>query len=263
MIAWVGLGLSLWMTLLFATCVAHELIHRRAKPYALLGHLLSGFCGYPLLGAEHMAHHGRPGDTERGEVASNAESVWAFAARRARRIGADLLGSQAPVWRLHCRSQSAVWMRAAVASMAFTVFAFALIAGWRGLILYLAALLGVSFGIQIITYVQHWALDRESIGPRVAYGRGWEDDCRFQAWITLAISLHDRHHQNTRQPFYRLSLTPDSPRLPAGYVLLMFASMVPGVWRRIMQPALTRWLANPSAPPSAGRRLTCFGLHRP
>ena len=27
----VGLGLSLWMTMLFATCVAHDLIHRRDR----------------------------------------------------------------------------------------------------------------------------------------------------------------------------------------------------------------------------------------
>ena len=93
----------------------------------------------------------------------------------------------------------------------------------------------------------------------MGYGRGWEDDCQFQAWITLNISLHDVHHREPRLPYYRLQLTPDSPRLPAGYVMLMFLSLVPPIWRLAMGPALARWVEFPSEPVSAGRRLTCFG----
>lgn len=258
-VSWLGLGLSLWMTLLFATCVAHELIHRRDKHQALLGHLLSGFCGYPVLGAEHLAHHGRPGDIERGEVAAEAEPMWAFVARRMRRIGIELLGPRAPAWRLGRRTPSLVRTRAALVTTVLTATAFASLAGWQGFILYFGAAMGVTFGLQLITYIQHWGLGDEAIGARVAHGRGWEDDCRFQAWVTLSISLHDQHHQDTRQPFYRLNMSPDSPRLPTGYVLLMFASMVLPVWRRAMRPARARWMRNPGAPLSAGRRLTCFG----
>jgi hypothetical protein len=85
--ATIGLGLSLWMTLLFGTCVAHELIHRRAKWHALLGSMLAGFCGYPALGFEHLAHHARPGDTHLAEYPLRDESVWKFAGRRTKRVG--------------------------------------------------------------------------------------------------------------------------------------------------------------------------------
>lgn len=258
-VSWIGLGLSLWMTLLFATCVAHELIHRRGKHQASLGHLLAGFCGYPVLGAEHLAHHGKPGDIERGEAAAEAEPMWVFAAKRMRRIGIEFLGPGAPAWRIGCRSPTLARTRAAMAATVLAAIAFASFAGWRGLVLYIGAALGVSFGLQLITYIQHWGLGDQAIGARVAYGRGWEDDCRFQAWVTLSISLHDQHHRDARRPFYRLNLSSDSPRLPTGYVLLMFASMVPSVWRRLMQPARARWLTNPAAPLSAGHRLTCFG----
>lgn len=256
-----GLGLSLWMTLLFGTCVAHELLHRRDKRHAMLGHMLAGFCGYPALGMEHLAHHARPGDTRLAEYPLKAESVWQFAWRRMRRIGAELFGLGAPTWDLRAQMPNLVRMRAAMLVTALTWTSFGAIAGWPGACLFLAMMIGVAFGIQLITYIQHWGLGDDSIPERIAYGRGWEDDCRFQAWVTLNISLHDRHHRDSRRPYYQLELSPDSPRLPAGYVLLMFASLIPPVWRHVMVPAFVHWLRVPESPLSAGRRLTCFGIH--
>ena len=155
---------------------------------------------------------------------------------------------------------SATRLRWALLATVGMAAAFAAIAGWRGALLFGLLAVGVAFGVQIITYIQHWALGQDSLGNAVGYGRGWEDDCQFQAWITLNISLHDVHHREARLPYYRLQLSPDSPRLPAGYVMLMFASLLPPVWRRAMEPALARWFESPAEPMSAGRRLTCFGL---
>lgn len=255
-----GYGLSLWMTLLFATCVAHELFHRRDRRQAALGHMLAGFCGYPLLGVEHLAHHARPGDTARAECPRVDESVWAFAGRRLRRIGREFLGPGAPLWSASAGQPSLMRLRLALITTAVTAAAAAAFAGWHALVLYAAVAAGVAFGVQLITYIQHWGLGDDHVPDRVAYGRGWEEDCRFQAWITLNISLHDGHHRDARRPYYRLGLTADSPRLPASYVLLMFAAMVPPVWFRVMTPALGYWLRSPASPVSAGRRLTCFGF---
>ncbi len=257
-----GIGLSLWMTLLFGTCVAHELIHRRERKHALLGHVLAGFCGYPALGAEHLAHHARPGDTRRAEYPRIAESVWWFASRRTLRVGREVFGPGASVWRRTASSPTAGGIRVALLATSLAWASFAVVGGVAGAILYALMVFGVTFGVQLITYIQHWGLGDDSIADRVSYGRGWEDDCRFQAWVTLNISLHDQHHRNSRRPYYRIDLSPDSPRLPAGYVLLMLASLVPWVWRRVMAPAFQHWLSAPASPLSAGRRLTCFGLHR-
>jgi alkane 1-monooxygenase len=257
----VGYGLSLWMTMLFATCVAHELFHRRDRRQATLGHVLAGFCGYPLLGVEHLAHHARPGDTARVECPRVNESVWGFAGRRLRRILAEFLGPQALVWSRSTTQLGIVRLRLALMTTVATAVAVAVLAGWRGLVVYAAVAVGVAFGVQLITYLQHWGLGADHLGERVAYGRGWEEDCRFQAWITLNISLHDGHHRDSRLPYYRLGMTPDSPRLPASYVLLMFASLVPPLWFAIMKPALAHWVRSPTSPLSAGRRLTCFGLY--
>lgn len=259
--ATVGTALSLWMTLLFGTCVAHDLIHRRDGRQAVLGYALAGFCGYPALGMEHLAHHARPGDTRRAEYPLRSESLWRFAGRRLKRVGTDLFGPGATVWNPRVRLPNPARTRAALLATALTVVAFCVMGGVASAVLYLVVCGAVAFGIQLITYIQHWGLGDDSIPDRIGHGRGWEDDCRFQAWVTLSISLHDQHHRDSRRPFYRLDLSPDSPRLPAGYVLLMFASMVPSVWHLLMEPRLTRWILMPDRPQSAGRRITCFGLY--
>ncbi|MCO5122381.1 MAG: fatty acid desaturase, partial [Rhizobacter sp.] len=175
----------------------------------------------------------------------------------------ELLGPGAETWRPRAQSLTVMYTRIALMCTALTWIGFTAIAGAPGMYLYLAATLGVVFGVQLITYIQHWGLGDDSIPGRIAYGRGWEDDCRFQAWVTLSLSLHDQHHRDSRRPFYRIGPSPDSPRLPAGYVLLMFASLVPPVWRRVMATPHQYWLASPASPLSAGHRLTCFGLREP
>lgn len=257
---WLGYGLSLWMTALFGTCVVHQLIHRRDRAQATTGHALAGMCGYPLLGAEHLAHHARPGDADRAEVPRRQESVWEFAVRRLARIAREFLGPGAALWARGHATATMVRLRWAMLALVAMAGAFTALAGWPGALLFGLIAIGVAFGVQIITYIQHWALGDDSLGGAVSYGRGWEDDCQFQAWVTLNISLHYVHHREPRMPYYRLQLTPDSPRLPAGYVMLMFVALVPPVWRRAMEPALARWLEFPGEPVSAGRRLTCFGL---
>ena len=75
-----GTTLSLWMTLLFGTCVAHELIHRRDGRQAVLGFALAGFCGYPALGMEHLAAHstdrGHPFQADRGQCSERSRTPW-------------------------------------------------------------------------------------------------------------------------------------------------------------------------------------------
>ena len=157
------------MTLLFGTCVAHELIHRRDKRQAMLGHVLAGICGYPALGMEHLAHHARPGDTRLAEYPLKDESVWQFAGRRMWRIGSELFGPAAPIWSL--RAQMPNLVRTAYRrclSTALTWASFAAIGGWPGACLYLAMMIGVAFGVQLITYIQHWGLGDDSIPDRIA-----------------------------------------------------------------------------------------------
>jgi fatty acid desaturase len=257
----VGLGLSLWMVMLFATCVAHELTHRRDPRQAMVGQCIAGMAGYPLLCNEHLRHHARAGDTSSAEWPRVEESVWRFAARRAWRIFSEAYGSRSSFWRLRARGRHVWGLRVATLTALATASLFAVAGGWRGLVIYLGAATAVTFGMQLFTYIQHWGLGDDRLGERSARGFGWEDDCRLQAWMTLGISLHHSHHQSTYRPYYCATLAGDSPRLPAGYVVLMVVCLFPRLWRAAMQPALEHWERSPNDPRSPGRNLTCFNLY--
>lgn len=261
-VAALGWALSLWITLMFGNCAAHELLHRPLLAERTIGHMLAGLGGYPLLGYEHHRHHRMPGNTAAAEWPTASESVWRFAARR---LAAIMRESIAPRGLLMCgnaRSPTVRGLRIAFATTLATWMFFGIAAGWHGLLLYLGVVVLVGFAMQLVTYMQHWGLGDDSVVDAKAGEYGWEGDCRFQVWLTMGLSLHHAHHRNGSLPYYRIGLDPASARLPAGYVLLMFAAFVPPLWRRVMRPALEHWRSRPTAPLSSGRRITCVALYR-
>lgn len=258
----IGWMLSLWATLMFATCVAHELLHRRNRVDRILGHILAGVAGYAVLGHEHTRHHHLPGSTAAAEWPKLSESVWRFAVRRISKILLESLGPRGPALAGNRLASAVRGLRIALGTTALTITLFLLAAGWRGLLIYLSILVLVAFTMQVVTYLQHWGLGDDSL-PDARHGDyGWEGDCQFQAWVTLGLSLHHSHHRSASQPYYRLALSMDSPRPPAGYVLLMFVALVPAVWLRVMMPALSYWKAQPTKPLSSGRKLACVAFYR-
>ena len=259
-----GLGLSLWMTMLLATCVAHDLLHRRERWMRLAGHWLAGFTGYPVLAFEHWSHHARPNDTRGAQCPLQSDSVWWFSARRIGRVfsHAYAIGAGFRIRRSPANSGYRQGLRVATAVTLITWACFALAGGWTGVLLYGGMMVGVTFGVQSITYIQHWGLGDDQLGVNQAMNLGWEDDCQVQAWITLGLSFHMAHHEQSQRPYYRLTLTADSPRLPAGYLLLMVLCFFPRAWKKMMLPALQHWQRDPTHPRSSGRHLACFALYR-
>ena len=152
-------------------------------------------------------------------------------------------------------------MRLSFAVTAASWALFTLSMGATGFVMYLGLVAGVAFGIQLINYLQHWGLGDDSIADADLRNLAWEDDCLFQAFITLHLSFHQSHHQSSRLPYYRVELAADSPKLPAGYVLLMLVCLFPRWWFRIMLPVLAHWKRQPECSPAAGRRLTCFAAY--
>lgn len=257
-----GWTLSLWVTMLFATCVAHDLLHRRSRAGRLLGHVLAGVSGYPLLGYEHNRHHNLPGNTAAAEWPREDETVWRFALRRLIAIGAETLGPRGMLLVGDSRSPTVRGLRLSALTTGIALVTLGWAAGGPGVVIYSACCALVTFSIQLVTYMQHWGLGDDSCHDAKAREFGWESDCRFQAWVTMGLSLHYTHHRRGALPYYRIHLASDSPRLPMGYVLLMFVAFVPPLWRSLMTPALRYWKSRPSSPLAGGRRLICVALYK-
>ena len=213
--------------------------------------------GYPVLEHEHRAHHATSGAVRVPEWPGVGESVWRFSARRMLHVLRTAWDGNAAAAQRAGRLYRG-GLPTALASMAATAAAFGVALGWAGVLFYLSVSLGVLWAIQAITYVQHWGLGRDSLPAAASGSFGWEDGCRLQRWLTLSISYHQAHHHGTAVPYYRQTIEPGSPRMPGGYVVLLFASLVPPVWRALMMPALQAWKLNPHAQQAAGRRLFCI-----
>jgi alkane 1-monooxygenase len=256
-LAW--FGSSLWAVYLFGSCVAHELVHRSDALSRNIGRVLSGLIGYPLLEHEHRAHHMQNGDADAAECARLDESVWAFTFRRLAHVVSkaregDMLMAARRGHRL------AGGLPLSLAATLATAIGFAWAAGPAGLVMYSVVACAVAWAIQAITYIQHWGLGGDRLHDVQVADLGWEDHCKLQSWLTLGISFHQAHHRSSSVPYYRLQPTQDSPKAPAGYIVLFFASLVPPVWRALMVPALLRWQRAPLTQRTAGRSLLCLKL---
>lgn len=255
-LAWFG-G-SLWAAFIFASCVAHELVHRTTIVSKTMGRVLSGVIGYPLLEHEHQAHHTRSGSVEMAEWPRVDESLWPFTVRRFGLVfrtawDGDVMMAARRGHRL------AGGLPVAVGAMLGTAAIFAWAAGLAGFLLYACVVAAVAWTLQAVTYIQHWGLGSDHVPNAATANLGWEDRCQLQAWLTLSISYHQAHHRAATVPYYRQQPTHGSPRAPAGYIVLLFASLVPPIWRALMLPALERWQRTPHAQRAPGRRLICIG----
>lgn len=254
--------LSLWVVLMLATCVAHELLHRKDRFERILGHALTGTAGYPILGYEHLRHHRLRGSTSEAEWPKLSDSVWTFGGRRLGRLASETVGRRGTAWFGSSASPTVRGLRVGLTATMLTCAAFGAAGGWAGATVYALTALFVAGGVQLVTYMQHWGLGDDHLPDSRSRDLAWEDDCRFEAWLTMSMSVHQTHHFDAGRPYYSLAPTPGSPRVPTGYVLLMFAALVPAVWRRTMRPALDYWMAHPDASPSAGRRILCATAYR-
>ncbi len=258
---WIWLGLSLWTCLFFAVVVAHELIHQGGHRRRI-GWLLAGAAGYPLLAHEHLPHHSTSGNVDLAEWPRRDESLWAFVARRTRRAIRSAAEHNAILAARRGRIAVHGGLPEAITATIIVAVTFAWAAGLAGLALYLCVAAGVHFGVQAITYLQHWGLGVDSVEGADEGRFAWEDRCQFQVWLMMHLALHHAHHQRSSTPYYRLAPHPRSPRLPAGYVLLLFASFFPPLWRWLMTPALESWKHNPDAHVEPVRwRLVCLPGH--
>lgn len=250
---------SLWATLLTATVPAHELIHRPDRMSQRTARWILGVAGYPILSHEHVGHH--KGHSSRAEWALATENVYAYSVRQIRT-------SLKNVWErdlfLRAKKGHGVLrgeLFEAVLVTLLTALMFTLAAGMKGLALYAAMVPLMFFFIQLMAYIQHWGLGEANAEGLAKRPFGWEDACQVQAWLTLNLSFHESHHRTPSTPFYRLAISKNSPRLPAGYVVMMVAAFFPPVWRRLMAPALRHWQACPDQPLSVGRTLVCVNLN--
>lgn len=226
--------------------VAHELIHRPARPMRLLGRLIYSTILFGHHASAHLrVHHVHVGSRADPNSARRGEGFYRFAIRawpgsfRAALVAENRLRGGRFVWLSH----------------PFTLYVgvgtglVLLSAAWLGLA-GVAALLFLSgyaqLQILMSDYVQHYGLRRqtladgrlEPVGPQ----HSWNAPDWFSSAMTLNAPRHSDHHVTPSRPYPALRLDPARmPQLPHSLPVMAVLALVPPLWRRVMNPLCDEW----------------------
>jgi alkane 1-monooxygenase len=253
-----GLTVSVGMTAgIFGIVAAHEMVHSHSRAERGLGLSLFACLGYMHFRIAHIhGHHVRgatfedPTSARRGEsvyhfvvrsVVGQVGEAWAFEARRLRRRGRPVLG---PGNRMLVYLVVEVAILAVVATLGPRAVAF-----WIG-----EALIAILM-LELFNYIAHYGLARRrnasGVYERMDARHAWNSARRMNNWSLFNMGRHSDHHRRPSQAYQRLSAVPDAPQLPAGYAEAILLSLVPPLWRRVMDPRVDRWMGEPAPAPMA------------
>lgn len=248
-LAAVGLTVSVGITAgIFGIVAAHEMVHSHVSAERGLGLTLFACLGYMHFRIAHIhGHHVRgatfedPASARRGEsvygflvrsVAGQLGEAWAFEARRLRRRGRPVLG-------LGNRM------------LGYLVVELALLAGvtlvgWRALGFWIGQAGVAILLLELFNYIAHYGLQRRrdagGVYERMDARHSWNSARRMNNWALFNMGRHSDHHRSPSRAYQRLSALPGAPQLPAGYAEAILLSLVPPLWRRVMDPRVDQWM---------------------
>ncbi len=224
---------------------AHELLHAKENIDQILQRITTSFLFYPHYKLIHIrSHHLHVGTAEDENTAWFNESVYAYFYR-------TIPGSMIRSWRLEARrfvsgGQPDRWgiIRNKMFSYALgqlaLLLALYLLSGWRGLLFYLAQIIGAHIVLESVNYIQHYGLLREqSEGEydKTAAEHSWDTYHFFSSYVTFRVGHHSYHHLAVK-PYYLLATEPQAHKLPAGYFWTIAMVLLPPWWRRVINPRL-------------------------
>lgn len=231
---------------------AHEMVHQRNRWERLAGELLLVSVGYGHFATEHVhGHHVTvatprdPATARRGQgfyafflraVALGLVSAWRIERGRLARRGRPVWHRSNPFWRY------------ALGTAGFAALSWA-IAGPFGLVLFAVQCLMAVYQLEGVNYVEHYGLTRRHLGggrfERVGTQHSWNAAHTVSNWVLINLQRHSDHHYRPDRRFPLLQHHPWSaaPQLPAGYPVMIWLSLVPPLWFRVMDPRVRRWRA--------------------
>ncbi|WP_051111492.1 alkane 1-monooxygenase [Mycobacterium sp. 141] len=222
---------------------AHELGHRNARLERRLSKIALAQTCYGHFFVEHnRGHHVRvatpadPASSLMGQslyrfiprsVIGGLRSAWALEARRFTR------GGKTP-WTLRNNVLNA-WLMSLVLFCGLAV--------WFGPVV-LPMLIGqaiVGFCLlEAVNYLEHYGLRRQRLPSGryepVSARHSWNSNTLVANVFLYHLQRHSDHHTNPQRRYQTLRSLDEAPQLPNGYGVMFVLSLVPPLWRRVMDP---------------------------
>jgi alkane 1-monooxygenase len=248
-----GLTLSCGLTAgVFGFLAAHEMVHSphpAERAYGLL--MLAGLLYMQFAIAHLVGHHRRaatfedPATARRGEsayaflvrsIGGQARESWAHERERLSRAGKPVIGpgNRLIVWGL-------IELAVVVAVGLFS---------WRALAFFLAQAALAIVMLELFNYIAHYGLMRrrlpsgalERLGPQ----HSWNSARRMNNWSLFNMGRHADHHRFSARPYHALEVLPGGSELPSGYAAAILLSLIPPLWRRVMDPRVDAAMGSPT-----------------
>ena len=225
----------------FGINVAHELGHRTRRHEQIMAKMLLMTSLYMHFFIEHnRGHHKTVSTDEDPASARYGESLYAFWGRsvvygwlHAWTLEADRLRAAGrPVISIHNEM-----LRMQVLQVLFVV-AIGLLFGWMAAGLFIGAAVFGFLLLETVNYIEHYGLRRR----KNEHG-AWEKTLPVHSWnsnhpigriLLFELSRHSDHHYIPSRPYQVLRHFDEAPQMPTGYPGMMFLSLFPPLWFRVM-----------------------------
>lgn len=249
---WEGVGFALSMALAtgFGATAAHELCHHHQRFDQFMGVLLflpismTNFWIY-----HNYGHHNKVATPEDPATAKYGDTVWVHAPRSiwkkfwlAWEVEAQGLQRMGLAF-FHWRNRM-IWLTALEIGW---VIAMVVVFGWLAAPLLLAMWAFPRLLLGAADYLEHYGLGRRKLADGtyepVRPVHAWDDSYLVSSLFFCQIDRHSDHHTNPSRPYQILRVMDDAPRLPYGYLTMLFVTLVPALWRKMIHPIVEEFYA--------------------
>lgn len=226
-----------------ANNAAHELGHKRAGTERWLSKLALAQSCYGHFYVEHnRGHHVRVATVEDPASARFGENVYRFAIR-------SVFNGARSAWHLEsgrlARQKLSQWSprNEVLHSWLLSIALLAGLAVWfRPVVLpwlFGQAVVGV-FLLETINYLSHYGLRRKKLPSgryeRLRHEHSWNSNTVIVNVFLLHLQRHSDHHADPMRRYQGIRDSQDAPRLPGSYGAMLVLTLIPALWRRVMDP---------------------------
>ncbi len=242
-IEYLGLTVSIGLLGGAAINVAHELGHKQPVIERWLAKIVLAQVAYGHFYVEHnRGHHRRVATPEDPASARFGENFYLFWLR-------TVTGSVLSAWNIERKRLAATgkspfsFANHNIQAWSMTVMLFGLIVILFGLaalpMLLLQALIGISL-LESVNYVEHYGLARrKDVNGQYECCRpehSWNSNHTVTNIMLFHLQRHSHHHANPMRRYQVLRHFDDAPQLPTGYSGMILVSLIPSLWRKLMDP---------------------------
>lgn len=239
------LALSLGFVTATGATPAHELCHHGNQFDRFMGQALmtpiSMADFYVYHNFHHHIHVATPLDPA---TSAYGENFWKFALRStvlksitAWKVEAERLGRKGSSW-FNIDNKMIKITIAQISWFSLLVYLF----GWIALPLFIMQYLFPRLLLATADFAEHYGLMRKQNADgsyeKVRPEHAWDDSMIISSFFMCQIDRHSDHHANVGRPYQILRVMDKAPRLPLGYLNILFVTMVPPLWRKIIHPII-------------------------